>query len=403
MAVNMKSFIPIDAESHFSLQNLPYGVFRPSSGEVARPGVAIGDYVLDLSAICRAGIFNGPLLKGTDCFLQASLNSFMEMGRPAWKEARATIQKLLSVDEPTLRDNAELRRKALFRMSQVQMMLPAVIGDYTDFFSSKYHTQNCIAILYGPEAPIPPNWLNLPVAYHGRASSVVISGTDIVRPRGQMHPAGKPLPGFGPSAKLDFELEIAAIVGPGNELGQAVDVDDATDHVFGLVLMNDWSARDIQAWESLPLGPFLGKSFGTTISPWIITLEALEPFSCEAHVQDPPPLPYLAGKRSRSFDIPLEVAINPAEEDKAFVVCSSNFNHLYWTIEQQIAHHTINGCNLRSGDLLGSGTISGPKPENVGCLLELTCDGKKQLKVGNNLTRTFLEDGDEVILTACCQ
>ncbi|XP_057833472.1 fumarylacetoacetase isoform X1 [Cryptomeria japonica] len=388
---------------HSKLDNLPYGVFKPSPREEARAGVAIGDYVLDLSAICRAGLFNGPLLKGSHCFLEGTLNAFMAMGRPAWKEARATIQKLLSADDPTLRDNAELRRKALLLMNQVQMVLPAVIGDYTDFFSSKHHTQNCLAILFGPEAPIPPNWLSLPVAYHGRASSVVISGTDIVRPRGQLHPAGKPLPGFGPSAKLDFELEMAAIVGPGNDLGRTVNVDDASDHIFGLVLMNDWSARDIQAWESIPLGPFLGKSFGTSISPWIVTLEALEPFACEAQVQDPPPLPYLAAKSSHSYDIPLEVSIKPAGEDKTFVVSRSNFNHLYWTLEQQIAHHTINGCNLRSGDLLGSGTISGPNPENLGSLLELTCDGKKQLKIGNNLNRTFLGDGDEVILTACCQ
>lgn len=400
---SLVSFLNIPKDSHFSMQNLPYGVFRPTPEQQPRPAVAIGEYVLDLSVLARAGLFHGPVLKGSDCFLQPSLNAFMAMGKPAWKEARVTIQKLLSVDEPVLRDNVELQKSALLPMSQVQLMLPAVIGDYTDFFTSKYHTMNCGIIFRGPENPLPPNWLHLPVAYHGRASSVVISGTDLHRPRGQKRPMGTPTPGFGPSVKLDFELEMAMLVGPGNELGTSVSVDDAPDHIFGLVLMNDWSARDIQAWEYQPLGPFLGKSFGTSISPWIVTLEALEPFTCEAPVQDPPPLPYLTGKSSRTYDIPLEVALKPAGEEKASVICKSNFKHLYWTIEQQLAHHTINGCNLRSGDLLGSGTISGPEPESFASLLELSWDGKKPLKLGNNISRTFVEDGDEVILTACCQ
>ncbi|KAH9299353.1 hypothetical protein KI387_031035, partial [Taxus chinensis] len=281
----MASFLNIPADSHFSMQNLPYGVFKPTPYQQSRPGVAIGDYVLDLSALSEAGLFQGPLLKDSDCFLQPSLNSFMAMGRPAWKEARATIQKLLSVDEPALQDNAELQKSALFPMSQVQMVLPCVIGDYTDFFASMHHTKNCGLIFRGPENPILPNWFHLPVAYHGRASSIVISGTDIVRPRGQKRPVGNSPPGFGPSVKLDFELEMAMLVGSGNELGACVNIDDAANHIFGLVLMNDWSARDIQAWEAQPLGPFLGKNFGTSISPWIITLEALEPFAYKAPTQ----------------------------------------------------------------------------------------------------------------------
>ncbi|XP_057839654.2 fumarylacetoacetase [Cryptomeria japonica] len=403
MATRMASFVSVPADSHFSLQNLPYGVFKPTANQQVRPGVAIGEHVLDLSVIAQAGLFNGPLLKQSDCFLQTSLNSFMAMGRPAWKEARATIQKLLSIDEPTLRDNVELQKNALFPMSQVQMVLPCVIGDYTDFFASLHHTKNCGIIFRGPENPILPNWFHLPVAYHGRASSIVISGTDIIRPRGQKRPVGNSPPGFGPSVKLDFELEMAMLVGPGNELGTSVNIDDAADHIFGLVLMNDWSARDIQAWEAQPLGPFLGKSFGTSISPWIVTLEALEPFACEAPSQDPPPSAYLSGKNCQSYDIPLEVAIRPAGEEKASVVCRSNAKHLYWTIEQQLTHHTINGCNLRPGDLLGSGTISGPEPESFGSLLELSWDGKKQVKLENDISRTFIQDGDEVILSACCQ
>uniref|UniRef100_A0A0C9SA76 Fumarylacetoacetase n=1 Tax=Wollemia nobilis TaxID=56998 RepID=A0A0C9SA76_9CONI len=403
MASSLVSFLKISPDSHFSMQNLPYGVFKPTAEQQPRPGVAIGDYVLDLSAIARACLLQGPLLKDSDCFLQPSLNSFMAMGKPAWKEARTTIQKLLSVDERALQDNLELQKSALFPMSQVQMVLPCVIGDYTDFYASKHHTKNCGIIFRGPENPILPNWLHLPVAYHGRASSVVISGTDIVRPRGQMRPLGNSPPGFGPSAKLDFELEMAMLVGPGNELGTSVNIDDAADHIFGLVLMNDWSARDIQAWEAQPLGPFLGKNFGTSISPWIVTLEALETFACEAPVQEPSPLPYLTGKIFRSYDIPLEVAIKPAGEEKASVVCKSNAKHLYWTFEQQLTHHTISGCNLRPGDLLGSGTISGPEPGSFGSLLEISWNGKNQFTLGNNISRTFIEDGDEVILTACCQ
>lgn len=320
------------------------------------------------------------------------------MGRPAWKEARATIQRLLSSTESLLRDNASLRQEALVPMDKVQMLLPMAIGDYTDFFSSLHHAKNCGTIFRGPQDPIVPHWFHLPIAYHGRASSIVISGTDIIRPRGQGHPSGNSTPCFGPSRKLDFELEMAAVVGPGNKLGVPVDVNKAADHIFGIVLMNDWSARDIQAWEYVPLGPFLGKSFGTSISPWIVTLDALEPFACDAPAQDPHPLPYLAEKISKNYDINLEVHIKPAGQEHSYVVTRSNFNHLYWTLTQQLAHHTVGGCNLRPGDLLGTGTISGPEPESLGCLLELTWNGQKPLSLDGN-SRRFLEDGDEVIFT----
>ncbi|GAB4830772.1 hypothetical protein Ancab_004805 [Ancistrocladus abbreviatus] len=397
-----KSFIEVDPDSHFPIQNLPYGVFKPEPASKPRPGVAIGDYVLDLSEIAAAGLFDGPLLKGSDCFHQPTLNKFVAMGRPAWKEARATIQKLLSSTEPTLRDDASLRQKSLIPMSKVEMLLPTEIGDYTDFFASLHHATNCGIIFVGKENPVPLNWFYLPIAYHGRASSIVISGTDIIRPRGQHFPPANSPPSFGPSQKLDFELEMAAIVGPGNELGKPVDVNEAADHIFGLVLMNDWSARDIQRWEYIPLGPFLGKSFGTTISPWIVTLEALEPFACEAPKQDPPPLPYLAEKISRNYDISLEVQIKPAEQEQSFLITKSNFKNLYWTLTQQLAHHTINGCNLRPGDLLGTGTISGAEPDSLGCLMELTWNGQRPLSL-NGTTREFLEDGDEVIFTGFCK
>ncbi|KAG4196992.1 hypothetical protein ERO13_A06G205600v2 [Gossypium hirsutum] len=398
----LKSFIHVHPDSHFPIQNLPYGAFKTHSTTLPRLGVAIGDYVLDLSEIAKSGLFNSPLLAGSDCFLQPTLNKFLAMGRPAWKEARDTLQKLLSSTEPALRDNMELRQKALVPMSEVEMVLPMEIGDYTDFFSSMHHAKNCGTIFIGPKNPISPNWFRLPIAYHGRASSVVISGTDIIRPRGQGHPTGNSTPYFGPSLKLDFELEMATIVGPGNELGKTIDVNEAADHIFGVVLMNDWSARDIQAWEYVPLGPFLGKSFGTTISPWIVTLDALQPFACDAPKQDPPPLPYLAEKISKNYDIALEVQIKPSGQKDSSVVTRSNLKNLYWTLTQQLAHHTINGCNLRPGDLLGTGTISGPEPDSLGCLLELTWNGQKSLLL-NGTTRKFLEDGDEVIFTGCCK
>ncbi|MBA0627565.1 hypothetical protein Godav_005064 [Gossypium davidsonii] len=398
----LKSFIHVHPDSHFPIQNLPYGAFKTHSTTLPRLGVAIGDYVLDLSEIAKSCLFNSPLLAGSDCFLQPTLNKFLAMGRPAWKEARDTLQKLLSSTEPALRDNMELRQKALVPMSEVEMVLPMEIGDYTDFFSSMHHAKNCGTIFVGPKNPIAPNWFRLPIAYHGRASSVVISGTDIIRPRGQGHPTGNSTPYFGPSLKLDFELEMGTVVGPGNELGKTIDVNEAADHIFGVVLMNDWSARDIQAWEYVPLGPFLGKSFGTTISPWIVTLDALQPFACDAPKQDPPPLPYLAEKTSKNYDIALEVQIKPSGQKDSSVVTRSNLKNLYWTLTQQLAHHTINGCNLRPGDLLGTGTISGPEPDSLGCLLELTWNGQKALSL-NGTTRKFLEDGDEVIFTGCCK
>ncbi|XP_073026931.1 fumarylacetoacetase-like [Primulina eburnea] len=397
-----KSFVQVQPDSHFPIQNLPFGVFKREPNSEPRPGVAIGDYVLDLSIISSAGLFDGKFLKNSDCFNQPNLNKFLGLGRPAWREARATLQKLLSADEPKLRDNEIIKQKALVPMDKVQMLLPIAIGDYTDFFASKHHAKNCGLIFRGPENPINPNWFHIPIAYHGRASSIVISGTDIIRPRGQGYPTGNSAPYFGPSRKLDFELEMAAVVGPGNGLGKLIAINEAADHIFGLVLMNDWSARDIQAWEYVPLGPFLGKSFGTTISPWIVTLDALEPFAIDAPEQNPPPLPYLTEKKSKNYDISLQVSITPAGHEETCIVTRSNFKNLYWTITQQLAHHTINGCNLRPGDIFGTGTISGPEPESYGCLLELTWNGQKPLSLGG-ATRTFFEDGDEVIFTGCCK
>ncbi|MGH7137937.1 MAG: fumarylacetoacetase, partial [Pirellulales bacterium] len=309
----------------------------------------------------------------------------------------------LSRDQPTLRDDAALRKEALLPMSECALLLPVEIGDYTDFYSSKEHATNVGAMFRGPDNALPPNWLWLPIAYHGRASSVVVSGTDLRRPHGQTKADDAASPTFGPSRAVDFELEMGYFIGAGNLLGAPIAVDRATDHVFGLVLVNDWSARDIQKWEYVPLGPFLAKSFGTSISPWVVTLEALEPFRVAGPAQDPPPLPYLQTPGLDAYDIQLEATLQAATMDAPQTICSSNFRHLYWSIAQQIAHHSSNGCNLRIGDLLATGTISGPTPDARGCLLELTLGGREPLKLAGGQERRFLEDADRVTIRGWCQ
>ncbi|XP_067411805.1 fumarylacetoacetase isoform X3 [Emydura macquarii macquarii] len=324
-----------------------------------RIGVAIGDQVLDLSAVKH--LFSGPALsKHQNVFDQPALNDFMGLGREAWKEARMFLRKLLSAGEPTLRDDSELRKRAFVPQASTIMHLPAEIGDYTDFYSSREHATNVGIMFRGKENALMPNWLHLPVGYHGRASSVVVSGTAIRRPVGQMRPDDAKPPVFGACKLLDIELEMAFFVGPGNTFGEPIPVGKAHEHIFGMVLLNDWSARDIQKWEYVPLGPFLGKSFGTTISPWVVTMEALMPFVLPNPVQVPKPLPYLCDEEPYTFDIKLFVAIKGEGMSNPATICKSNFKHMYWTMKQQLAHHSINGCNLRPGDLLASGTISGP-------------------------------------------
>lgn len=398
------SFVPVHPDSHFPIQNLPYGIFCHVRSCMPRVGVRIGDYVLDLAAVARAGLFDGPILSRQQAvFLQPQLNAFMALGRPAWQEARATIQALLRADNPTLRDNAALRRLALIDIRNVQMHLPAAIGDYTDFYSSREHAFNVGTMFRGPEKALLPNWRHLPVAYHGRASSVVLSGRDIHRPLGQTKADEAPAPSFGPSRSLDFELEMGFFIGPGNELGTAIAAAEADEHIFGLVLVNDWSARDIQKWEYQPLGPFLAKNFATSISPWVVTLAALAPFRCAGPAQAPEPLPYLRPGRDQAYDIQLEVALQSRQMSAPQVLCRSNFRYLYWNMGQQLAHHTVNGCNTRPGDLLASGTISGPTPDSYGSMLELTWRGTKPLTLASGETRTFLRDGDRVTMTGWCQ
>jgi fumarylacetoacetase len=327
----------------------------------------------------------------------------MALGREACRQVRMRVARLLAADEPTLRDDATVRREALVPMSAAEMLIPAEIGDYTDFYSSREHATNVGALFRGRDNALFPNWLHLPVAYHGRASSVVVSGTDLFRPHGQTKADDAAAPTFGPSQAVDFELEMGTLIGPGNVLGEPISIDRAGEHAFGLVLVNDWSARDLQKWEYVPLGPFLSKSFGTSMSPWVVTLDALEPFRTAGPVQEPPPLDYLRSVGPCAYDIQLQVTVQPAEASEPSVVCCSNFKYLYWNLCQQIAHHTVAGCNLRSGDLLASGTISGPADESRGCLLELTSGGRHPVKLGGGVERRFLADGDRVTMSGWCQ
>ncbi|MGD8394341.1 MAG: fumarylacetoacetase [Candidatus Eiseniibacteriota bacterium] len=398
----LRSFVDVAADSHFPIQNLPYGVFRPRAGGTARVGVRIGDRVLDLALLEERGLLDvPPLARGT--FATPRLNAFLALGRPAWRATRTLLSDLLRDDTPTLRDDAALRDAALYRIEDVQLELPVDIGDYTDFYSSKEHATNVGTMFRGKENALMPNWCELPVAYHGRASSVVIDGTPVRRPRGQTIADGAARPTFGPSRLLDFELEMGFFVGPGNPLGQPIPVGEAVDHILGMVLVNDWSARDIQKWEYQPLGPFNAKNFATSISPWVVTLDALEPFRCAGPSQEPTPLEYLAATRDQAYDIRLEVALAVPGVAAPARICTSNFRHLYWSIAQQLAHHTITGCNLRPGDLLASGTISAPDPGGYGSLLELTWRGSKPLELAAGVSRTFLADGDTVTMNGFCQ
>ena len=401
---HLRSFIAVAPESHFPIQNLPFGVFRPKAGGAPRVGVAIGGEILDLSVLERGGLLHSPGFPDREhaLFDRPSLNSFMACGRKVWKAVRERVSLLLRADEPLLHDDTELRREALVPMEAAELLLPVEIGDYTDFYSSREHATNVGALIRGPQNALMPNWLHLPVAYHGRASSVVVSGTDLHRPNGQTIAEGAAAPTFGPSRTVDFELELGVLVGTGNALGSPIPVDKAAQHIFGLALVNDWSARDVQRWEYVPLGPFLAKSFGTSLSPWVVTLDALEPFRVAGPTQVPEPLPYLHGPREAAYDIHLEVSLQGAGMQEPARACRSNLRYLYWNILQQMAHQTSNGCNLRTGDLLATGTISGPEPDSLGCLLELTRGGREPLQLPGGSTRTFLEDGDRVTITGWC-
>jgi len=391
-----KSWVSVPAGSDFPLENLPYGVFQ-TNGQQPRVGVAIGEHILDLYTLAELG-FLSELENAAYVFGNFYLNDFMALGRPTWQYVRKRLTELLAENNPNLRPHAA---EVLVRQSDAVLRMPIRVGNYTDFYSSIEHATN-VGKLFRPDNPLMPNWKHLPVAYHGRASSIVVSGTDFHRPKGQRKAPDAELPTFGESKRMDFELEVAFVVGKDTILGQTVSTAEAEDHIFGFVLFNDWSARDIQAWEYQPLGPFLGKNFASSISPWVVTLDALEPFRTASPPQEPPVLPYLQYTGNHSFDIQLEVAIQPSHATE-YVICRSNFKYLYWNICQQLAHHTVNGCNLCIGDLLASGTISGTQPDSFGSLLELTQGGKNSIIFPNGTERKFLEDNDTVIMRGFCE
>ncbi|KAJ3325361.1 hypothetical protein HDV06_004220 [Boothiomyces sp. JEL0866] len=401
------SFVEYDADTDFPITNIPFGIISTYADPTPRPATAIGNFAVDLKALANIGAFKGPLFSkhAVHVFSQETLNDFMALGRPVWREARATIQDLLSKNgSDLLSGNKALQDKVLIPLEQVRNHLPAKIGDYTDFYSSKEHATNVGTMFRGKDNALMPNWVHIPVAYHGRASSVVVSGTPIKRPSGITLDPETKKPGFSVCRKLDIELEVAFFVGVGNKLGEPIPVTEAEDHIFGMVVMNDWSARDIQQFEYVPLGPFLGKNFGTTISPWIVTLDALEEYRVPLPVQDPAPSAYLVDPNSDKdqYDVELDVYWKSSTSEPT-LVSKSNLKYMYWSFKQQLAHHSVNGCNMNTGDLLGSGTISGPTEDSFGSFLELTWNGTKPITLQDGSSRTFLLDGDEITLKGTCK
>jgi fumarylacetoacetase len=391
----------------FPIQNLPFAIFRrKDSAETFRGGVAIGDQVLDLAALSSKNILNGDAQQALLAASGSTLNDFMALGHTAWGSLRLALSRLLREDAK----QQSITAQCLLDMEDVEYALPAHIGDYTDFYTSIHHATN-VGKLFRPDNPLLPNYRWIPIGYHGRASSVVLSGHDVRRPQGQLMPPGAERPTLAPSKRLDFELELGIFVGAGNALGTPIPMDQAEQHAFGICLLNDWSARDIQGWEYQPLGPFLSKSYATSISPWIVTLEALAPYRLPftRDADEPQPLPYLDSEHNRAagaFDIQLKITLaTPAMREAelpAHTICQTSYRHAYWTLAQLITHHTVNGCNLQAGDLLGSGTLSGPESHQLAAMLEITQGGKIPLTLPNGEQRVFLEDGDQVTLRGWC-
>lgn len=389
------TWIDIEPKSDFSIYNLPYGVFLYK--DIPTPGVAIGDYIINLRLCSELGIFDH-IAMDQSVFYSDVLNDFIATGKQTWSAVRKTLIEELTNSQSILAQN---KNAILVDRLTSKMLVPVQIGDYTDFYSSIEHATN-VGKMFRPDNPLLPNWKHIPVGYHGRASSIVISGTAFKRPKGQMLPPDAEVPIFGPSKRMDFELEMGFIIGKNTEMGTSISVDEAEGSIFGKVIFNDWSARDIQKWEYVPLGPFLGKNFASTISPWIVTMEALKPFRCESVKQDPEVLSYLKYSGDKNFDINLEVGLVP-ENGEETIICKSNFKYMYWNMAQQLAHHTVNGCNVKVGDMMASGTISGKEKGSYGSLLELSWGGKEKIALSNGLERTFIEDNDTIIMRAYCE
>ncbi len=396
----LKSWIDVKSESDFPIQNIPFGLY--SDNKVSHHAcTAIGEFIIDLYELQRHDFLDA--LAIPDNFLNAdSLNDLIGMGKITTNGLRERLSELLQHNNFELQDNTDLHFLIIKKQSDVKMLLPVHIGDYTDFYSSIDHATNVGTMFRDPANALLPNWKHLPVGYHGRASSICVSGHSFHRPKGQTLPAGDTQPVFGASKLLDFELETGFIIGKSTKMGESVTTEKADDHIFGMVLFNDWSARDIQTWEYVPLGPFLAKNFASTMSPWIVTLEALSPFRTKGYVQEPKVLPYLQYSGEKNIDINLEVIIKTENNDEN-TVCQSNYKYMYWTMEQQLAHHTVNGCNINVGDMMASGTISGPLPTEYGSMLELSWRGTKPLKMKDGTERKFINDKDSVIMRGYCK
>lgn len=397
---NRKSWLDVAADSDFPIQNIPFGVFL-TKDDIVTIGTRIGDYAIDLGAMQQLNYFEGIELTD-DMFMQDTLNDFISDGKKTWRLVRNRIGDIFDEKNPVLRDNPKHREIIIFRMDEVEMQLPVQIGDYTDFYSSREHATNVGKMFRDPDNALLPNWLHIPVGYHGRSSTIVPSGIPVHRPMGQTLPNGETQPVFGPSRLVDFELEMAFITTDANVMGENIPVNEAEDYIFGMVILNDWSARDVQKWEYVPLGPFLAKNFASSISPWIVTMDALEPFRTKGPKQEPTPLPYLQQTGKHAFDINLEVYIAPENANET-LICKSNFKYMYWSMAQQLAHHTCNGCKVNSGDMMGSGTISGSAPDSFGSMLELTWGGKNPLKMSDGSERKFINDNDTVTMKAYCK
>ncbi|MCO5268458.1 MAG: fumarylacetoacetase [Brumimicrobium sp.] len=396
---SLKSWIDVDNNSDFPIQNIPFGIFKTDKNS-ARVATRIGDKVIDLHALYVLGYFQNLPFEEND-FKANALNNIMKKGKSATRDLRNRLSKLFSTENKDLSNNQHHVEQILHDISEVEMLLPVQVGDYTDFYSSRDHAENVGIMFRGKENALQPNWLWLPVGYHGRASSIIVSGQDIYRPKGQIKPAPDQDPIYGACRRMDFELEMAFITYDGKPLGHPISTDEAMDYIFGMCVMNDWSARDIQSWEYVPLGPFLGKNMGTSISPWIVTMDALEPFKTEGPVQEPKVLSYLEYKESSHYDIALEVTITPKDSTES-IVSKSNYKHMYWNMAQQLAHHTVNGCNIRCGDMLASGTISGPEKGSFGSMLEISWSGKEPIQLNDGQQRTFIEDYDTVTMRGYC-
>ena len=396
----LNSWITVETTSDFPIQNLPFGVY---SDKTIKHHVcsAIGNYIIDLYELANHGFLN-TINIDKDVFNNPYLNDFIDLGKDTTRALRDRLSDLLNSNSTELKDNSTVFSTIFKLQNEVNMLLPVKVGDYTDFYSSIDHATNIGTMIRDPKNALMPNWKYIPVGYHGRASSIAVSGTNFHRPKGQMKPADAEVPTFGPCKLLDFELETAYIIGKSTKLGESVSTEKADDYIFGMVLFNDWSARDIQTWEYIPLGPFLSKNFASTISPWIVTLDALEPFRTEGYVQEPKVFPYLEYTGNKNVDIKLQVLIQP-ENGSESIICNSNYKYMYWTMEQQLAHHTINGCNINVGDMMGSGTISGPEPHEYGSMMELSWKGTKPITLNDGTERKFINDNDTVILRGYCE